>query len=197
MPIFKPINWLEKMNDEENRYLKGMLENDHSIVKEIYQNFFPMIRKMVTSNSGTVQDAYDVFQEGLIVIFKKVQQPGFKLTCKFSSFLYPVCWNKWLKVITKKGLDMVTNPPEDVYITNEDLINEALEAERLYKLYKEKLALLSEKCQQIIQLYVNKVSGKEIAKIMNYDNENVVRQKYFKCKDRLIKLIRGDARYEI
>lgn len=180
---------------EDYKYIRALLQNDHQILNELYQKFLPRIEAMVIKNSGSVQDAFDIFQEALIVIYKKALQPGFQLTSKFYTFLYGVCNNLWKKKLVKKNPKQLINPPEEAY-SNIDLIEEVMEDEKRHQLFSEKFLELSSECQQMIRLFFKKVRAKEIVKTMAYKNENTVIQKHHKCKKQLIKLIREDDRFE-
>lgn len=181
--------------EEEYSYIKAMLENDHYVLNQLYKKYFPRIKTMVLKNSGTAHDAFDIFQEALVVIYKKAQQPNFELTSKFYTFLYGVSWNLLRKRFDKISLEPLINVPEEGY-NNIDLLEEVLEDEKRYQLYKEKLNELAENCQKIIKLFLKKIKLQEIADMLNYKNQNTVAQKHFKCKKQLIKLIREDERYE-
>jgi len=179
---------------EDYRYIEALLENDHKLLNEMYQKFLPRIEAMVRSNSGTKDEAFDIFQEALIIIYRKAKQMGFELTSKFYTYLYGICRNLWLKKLGKVKTEPLIKPPEEEY-SNIDLTEEAMEDEKRYQLYQEKMLELSEDCQKIISLRLKKTKLKDIANLMGYKNENTATQKHFKCKKQLVKLIQGDDRY--
>jgi len=106
----------DKTAHEESFYIEGMLKNDPFISKRIYEEFYPKIKRMVTSNSGGGDDAWDVFQDALIIIYKKAQSPDFMLTCPFYNFLYPISKHIWLKKLNKKSRTEVTIQDDNGYI---------------------------------------------------------------------------------
>ncbi len=64
----------KQMNQADNsKYLNGLATNDLSILKKIYKESLPEVIKYVKRNSGNIDDAKDVFQEGIMVIFRKVK----------------------------------------------------------------------------------------------------------------------------
>jgi len=184
----------DKIPHEETFYIEGMLKNDPFIGNRMYDEFYPKIRRMVTSNSGNADDAWDVFQDAMIVIYKRALSPDFVLTCPFYNFLYPICKNVWLRKLNKKSRTEVTIKDDNEYIDEANIEEVIHQAER-HALYKEKFALLGEKCQQLMQLALNKKKMREIAQILNYSNEQTAKQQHYKCKKRLISFIREDIRY--
>ena len=64
-------------------------KNDVAL-KELYKTHYPMVVHLVCSNSGTEQEAKDIYQETVIAFYERVQQPAFILTCKIKTYLYAV-----------------------------------------------------------------------------------------------------------
>lgn len=186
----------DKVPHEESFYIEAMLKNDPFVTKRIYDEFYPKIRRMVTINSGNTDDAWDVFQEAIIVIYKRALDPNFVLTSPFYFFFYKVCWHIWMKELKSRGLfPKVTIENEDGYI-DETNIEEVIRQMERYALYEEKFALLGEQCQKLIKLALQKTKMREIAVLLNYKNEHTTRQQHFKCKKRLTNSIQEDPRYK-
>ena len=78
-----------------------------------------MILDFTRKNSGSEEDARDLFQEGLVVIFEKVSSGDLKLSSAFRTYFYAVCRNKWLMVLRRKrtGPQMVVDTEQ----LNEDI----------------------------------------------------------------------------
>jgi len=67
----------------KNRYIEGLKKRDNLIIQEIYNLFSPGIFKMVRDRNGTHNDAQDVFQDAIMVVYKNCQKDDFKLTASF------------------------------------------------------------------------------------------------------------------
>src|SRR5882757_284188 len=104
----------------DQRYLEGLLSNDNQLIEEIYRLFSPGIRNWIIQNSGSEDDAADIFQESLIDIYQQAQHKGLQLTCPFEPFLLLVCKRKWLNELKKRSRRGVTKEPDDVYDLGED-----------------------------------------------------------------------------
>jgi RNA polymerase sigma factor (sigma-70 family) len=89
-----------RYSDEE--LLKGLVARDETVLKELYKTYFPGTRRFIMSNQGREEDAYDLFQEALMVLFQKARVQEFKLTCSFGTYLYSVVRFLWLKELEKK-----------------------------------------------------------------------------------------------
>ena len=88
------------MNDPQ--LLAQLRQGDKQAYKEIYQQAFPMIKKWVLRNSGSIDDAHDMFQEALIVLLKMISRPDFQLKAKISTLLFPIANKLWLQSLKQQ-----------------------------------------------------------------------------------------------
>ncbi|MEZ5070490.1 MAG: hypothetical protein R2751_05860 [Bacteroidales bacterium] len=77
--------------------LEGIRKHDARVLEEVYQTHFPVIEALVKRNQGSTDEARDVFQEALVVIYLKVRDEHLELTCKFGTYLYAVCKKIWIQ----------------------------------------------------------------------------------------------------
>jgi RNA polymerase sigma factor (sigma-70 family) len=175
-------------------YLKAILEDDLEGLRKLYHDFFPMVRRLVKENNGTENDAKDVFQDALGFVFEKALTSEFRLTSKFSSYLYGVSWNIWRNQLRKKDRQNVTIPEEDTLLDGKltDVDFEALERR---KLYDKHFIKLNEGCQKILLLYFEKTPMKEIAKLLD-TTEPYARRKKHLCQKSLTEAIQNDPIYQ-
>ncbi len=100
----------------DQRYIQALLENDTLAVREIYSRYAGKVRAYILANSGSEDDAADIFQESLIDIYNQAKNKGLQLTCPFEPFLIIVCKRKWLNELKKRGRQPVTKEVDDVSI---------------------------------------------------------------------------------
>ena len=75
-----------------------------------------------------------------------------------------------------------------------DLATFSLEQSQ-WDLYKEKFNELSDNCKVLLNKVFNKIPYRDIMIALGYASEGVARQRVFKCKARLIQLVKKDKRY--
>lgn len=175
-------------------YLRGIANNDFSLLQKVYEQSLPEIIRYVKKNSGTLDDAKDVFQEGIMVIFKKVKEDRLVLTTSFHAFLFMVCKRIWLKKLKRKGHKEVPFEEKWEFSFEEDFDEEFLSAQK-WALFNQKFAQLTAECQKVLKMLFNGDSSKEIAGIMGYTEDYAKRKKY-KCKLSLTDLIKKDLTYK-
>lgn len=181
--------------DDEMEYIYGLHNNNSTIIQKIYDEYFSLVKTFIIRNNGDEYDAWDIFQEGLILILKKSKKPDFELKSQFSTFLYGCCRNLWRNELRGKRRTEVTIVDTMTYI-DEYSIEKDLHQKAQLILYKEKFNLLGAKCQEVLKLYFTKTSMKKIAQLVNLAGENAAKQRRYKCAQQLIKKIRDDYRYQ-
>jgi RNA polymerase sigma factor (sigma-70 family) len=81
----------------DNNLLSQLKNEENTAFDRLYEECFPSIVKYVKHNSGSRQDAEDIFQETIIVLLNKIRQPGFQLTASLKTYLFSISRNLWLK----------------------------------------------------------------------------------------------------
>lgn len=174
--------------------LENILNNNPEGVKAVYQVLFPKVAQFVTANQGTHEDAKDIFQKTLLQFITRARVSGFHHIDSFEAYFFTACKNLWRKELNRRN--RVTNeaiqeqPHEDA----QDTALSILDQER-WELFEQSIKKLSENCQEILKLYFKKVSYDQMKKQLSYASENAVRQRVFKCKSKLTKMIRENPIY--
>jgi DNA-directed RNA polymerase specialized sigma24 family protein len=75
----------------DNEVVFGILNDSENILKRVYVAYFPMVLQLIINNNGTADDAKDIYQEAIIVLYNKVKSGKFELSSKLKTFLYSVC----------------------------------------------------------------------------------------------------------
>src|SRR5437762_12463127 len=81
----------------EQALLKGLAANDRKSIETIYKVHYSMIQTLVINNSGTSDDARDIFQEAIVVLYEKAKSGSFELHAQLKTYIYAVCRRLWLK----------------------------------------------------------------------------------------------------
>lgn len=178
---------------QDSLLIRGILDNDFQVLERIYADYLPGIAAFVKSRRGTAEDARDVFQEAIVVVFKKASAPDFALNTAFGGYLYGVCRYIWWRQLKKKYQSEVTLDEQAGYVHAENMETLLLEAEKR-KLFHEKLAALGAECREVLRLFFAGSALKEIGRQMGY-TEDYVKKKNKTCKEKLAALVKNDPRY--
>lgn len=180
---------------ETNNYIKGLIEKNEKVILKIYEMTFPRVLGFVLNNNGQKSDAQDIFQNALLQISVRYKKKPFEITSSFEAYLFTVCKNLWRRELNKSKNRVTSDTIIELRIEEEDKALASLEQER-WELFTERFQSISENCRKVLSLFFNKTPYSEIVKKMGYNSETVVRQRVFKCKNKLTEIIKSDKRYK-
>lgn len=160
--------------------------------RALYKNF-PTMKKLVLSKGGKTEDAEDIYQEALLILYKRVNETDFKLTSQLSTYLFSICRFLWKDELRKRKQLQYSDVETNLNKAEEDNLAELLEKENRAKLAEKVIMELGERCKELLMLfYAQALSMKKIASTMGYSSENTAKNQKYKCleaaKNRLRKL---------
>jgi RNA polymerase sigma factor (sigma-70 family) len=173
----------------DSEVVLGILNDSKDTLNKLYTSYFPMILQMVLSNSGDEDDAKDIFQESIIVLYNKVKTGKFELNCKLKTFIYSVCYRLWLKRLKQKGKSSNNVDELDNLVAVENDIEQHEEKDKQFKQMDKALQFLGEPCKTIIEdYYLQNKSMQDICEKFGYTNADNAKTQKYKCLQRLKKL---------
>src|SRR6478609_217952 len=81
----------------DSQIFSDLKKRNNAAYDLLYSFYYPTIERFVKRNSGTSDDAKDVFQETIIVLLDKVPKEDFILTSSIKTYIMAVASNIWLK----------------------------------------------------------------------------------------------------
>jgi len=148
---------------------------------------------MVYQMGGSIEDAKDIFQEGLMIMLEKLDNKDFVLTCKFKTFLYCVCENLWKSVLVKK--QAATNYlAKKVDSEGENDFTELLDNNLYETIFRNVFESLDKVSQKILTLYWQDKSPMEISKSLGY-TYGYIRKKKCEAQAELIEKVKKHPDY--
>ncbi len=163
-------------------------------IKAIYRNHFGGLCWYIMNNNGSRQDAEDVFQEVMVNFIELVQQDKFRGEASVKTFLFSLNRYTWLNELKRRGRALVR---EEKYERGQDRVEMDTShfiADREGK--AEVLRVvgeLGETCRKILLLfYYENLSMKEILEATDYETEQVVRNKKYKCLKQLEQMVNAN-----
>ncbi|MCE3228041.1 MAG: polymerase, sigma-24 subunit, subfamily [Bacteroidetes bacterium] len=169
------------MNDKE--IIKLISEKSYNkVVKNLY-GYFPVIKKYIIKNSGTKSDAEDIFQDALLVLFKKTEKGNFELTSSLNTFLFGISRNLWKEQLRKNKKEVYSTVENQADVTED--FSSATEEYQKSKKAVEALSQLGEKCKQLLHLfYYKKLSMAEIASKLGFAGEKGAKNQKYRCLEK-------------
>ena len=171
----------------EENLVAALREKDEKVLKLVYRQHYGTITNMVMNNGGSLQEAKDVYQDAVIVLYEKLQDHQFELNCLIKTFLYSVSRNIWLKQlkVRRKFEGTISDNDEDAG----SLWDQSMDKEDQYQAMNLALEALGEPCSTIMRdFYIHKSSMEEITEKFGYTNSDNAKNQKYKCLKRLKKL---------
>lgn len=186
---------LEAINEQDRKLLEGLLGADRDWIERWYALYFPGIKKYVRYHGGNNQDAEDVFQEALLILYQKLKQGKLQLSAPLRTYLLAVCRNVWRSRKRRYKEYALKEKEAELQPDFSADIEAAIQFRHREAVYQKHFTRLGDSCQRILQLFLAKVKLAKIAERLNL-SPNYVKKKKFTCKEQLIKMIQADPSYE-
>jgi len=177
----------KEISDQE--VLEGLKSEKRIIIDKVlerlYVQNFPVIRNFIRKNSGNDDDAADIFQNTIVVFYKKVRLGNLELNCSIQTYLYSICRNLWLDELRakKKKQNLVEELKSvEVEASTPDELNPDGRIAIIMKAMNE----MGADCKKILGLfYFDRLRMREIATEMGYANEKVAKNIKARCMKKL------------
>jgi RNA polymerase sigma factor (sigma-70 family) len=165
----------------ELELVAGLRDGDRQILTWLYGRNYPIVRVFVLANSGTENDAKDVFQEGITAIWNNIfRQQYVSIQGKgLEAYLVKICRYRWLERI-KSAAFRYSRPlsPELESGEPDDSLQQMVRREEI-EMARRYMSQLGDRCRRILYLfYFHKRSMDEIAGELDLTAESAKNQKY-------------------
>lgn len=155
----------------------------------VYKTYYPMVRELIQKNSGTDEDATDIFQDGLLVLHRNISNGTFREESTIKTYIYSICRNLWLKELERRARRVTSshgflNDPTMMADTTDEL-GYLIDTQVVELLISE----LQEDCRNIlVEYYYNNRSMAELKEIFNVGSIQAAKNKKWRCMGYLVRL---------
>ena len=183
---------MKQFSDQEilHAILKG---KDTEVIESLYATVLPKVKKHVCNNGGSLDDAYDVFQEAIMVFYKVVVSNRFDHEkYNIHGFLHTICKNQWINLVKKRINSQNRESKVEKDNPESTALEEIISIERKNAM-NQLFDSLGDNCAEILTLFFHQqLSLKEIALKLGNMNEDAVKVKSHRCRKLLTERIRGN-----
>lgn len=174
---------------QEKILLEGLAKEDKGAIEQIYRDNYTMIQSFILNNNGTTDDAADIFQETMIVLFEKSRSVDFELNCLLKTYIYSVSRRLWLKRLQQmQRFGRQADEMEEVIPVDDDLeMHEKRQSD--FNIMENAMNKIGEPCKSLLEAYyIQKKPMLQIATEFGYTNADNAKTQKYKCLVRLKKL---------
>jgi len=170
------------MTDAE--LLSGLLCKNEKAIYEVYLNYFPSVEKYVLMNSGSSQDAEDIFQDTVMVLLSYIAKEDFQLTCTIKTLLFAIARRLWLKQLRNRSIRETLVELETEQTDFVTQWEEVEKSERKYDSIPQVLSRISVHCSGLLKelFLTGKIPD-------HYKNNHSMRNQKYKCLEQARKMM--------
>ncbi len=159
------------------------------ILQHLYEKILPRIRRYICKNSGSEDDAFDVFQDGVVIFYRHVISGKYRDEHDVAGFLYTVCRNLWINKVKHDRYLLRMEENYERKDLSDNILDDIISKERASEV-REFLNELGERCRELLQyVFFFQLTTREICDKMGFANEDTLKTKKYKCKQRLLQII--------
>lgn len=148
-----------------------------------------MIQSFVLNNNGSTEDARDIFQEAMVVLYEKSKDTSFLLTSQIKTYVYSVCRRLWLKRLQQLNRYSGSLESMEESVSVEEELDEHEKKNADFNMMETALGKIGEPCKSLLDAYyLQKKSMQDIAQEFGYTNADNAKTQKYKCLVRLKKL---------
>ncbi|MCC3160655.1 sigma-70 family RNA polymerase sigma factor [Hymenobacter sp. 15J16-1T3B] len=164
-----------------------LLADRPGTLTRLYRRTFPMVERHVRRQGGSAQDAQDVFQDALLVLYEKAVAGTLTLTAAPSTLLVAISRNLWRREWQRRQ----QHPHAELSPAQADALPDPDAPEPEAASVLEQLARLGERCQNILlSFYYHRQPLEQIAAAHRYGSVRSATVQKFKCLERLRAAVR-------
>jgi RNA polymerase sigma factor (sigma-70 family) len=187
----------KKIGFSDSELVKAIQEKDmlEPAILQLYKDHAEITRSFIKGKGGTEQDADDIFQETVVSFIDAVQKLKFRQESGIRTFLISISKNLWYNEIRRRQRAGNRERLFEEERDQEDSgVSEIIRDRELKKQLNQLLQDLGDSCRKILELfYYENLSMKEIVLHLHYENEQVVRNKKYKCLQQLTEKMKSNT----
>ncbi|MBC7849985.1 MAG: sigma-70 family RNA polymerase sigma factor [Chitinophagaceae bacterium] len=178
-----------KSYSSETALLEGLAKNDRMAIESIYKLHYSMVQALIVNNNGSADDARDIFQEAMIVLYEKASSGTFELTSQLKTYIYSICRRLWLKRLQQQQKFVPDIAALDEMVLVEDELEHHDRKNSELMMMEKAMLSLGEPCKSLLEsYYLQKKNMTEIAGDFGYTNADNAKNQKYKCLMRLKKI---------
>ena len=148
-----------------------------------------MVQALIINNNGSADDAKDIFQEAMIVLYEKAKSGTFELNCQIKTFVYSVSRRLWLKRLQQQNRFSSPGDNMEAVVPVEEELEEHERRNDEFEMMDKAISHLGEPCKSLIEAYyLQKQNMQDIAARFGYTNADNAKTQKYKCLMRLKKI---------
>ena len=187
------------MNDAPQQIIANLKNGNSRTYEALYQENFSSVEKFIVRNSGTIDDAKDVFQDTLLVLIEKLQADNFELTASLKTYIIAISKNLWFKKLRYQSYYRQTELSDAFSDKFNSEISSSINDEKSYwEKLQTYLSKITAHCNHLLQsMFFKNKNIEAIQKEYGYSSRHNAQNQKHKCIEQVRKVKEADQKEEI
>jgi len=193
------VNFLKPtLSSDEREIIDSIGQNGAERKKgeeRLFNRYAYFIKEAIHKYSLSDEDSFDLYSDTVISAIEKIASGSFQGRSSLKTWLYSIFHNKYVDFLRKRSTNKSsihhTLSMSDLLMEISDhtkTIIQKLVDKTDHEVLKQKLAQLGDSCRQMLMLWADGYSDKEIAGLMEYKTSDVVKTSRLRCLEKLKQL---------
>lgn len=172
-----------------------ILNGDNQICSKLYNDMMSFLVNLNKTGKLKKHTLNDIAQNAMMKFLVNLQENRFQFQSTLATYLKAIAKNEYYKYFEKKKELL---PIEGTLIEDElaeELNNDVFIQDVKWRIFKDEFEKLPDECQNLLRFYIEKLSKYEIAKRLEYKNAEMVRERLYRCKLKLVQMVRKNSLY--
>ena len=184
------------MNDASQQMIANLKNGNRRTYEALYQENFASVQKFVTKNSGTTDDAKDIFQDTLLVLIEKLRTDNFELTASLKTYIIAISKNLWFKKLRNKSYYRQAEFSEMLLDKFNSEISSAINEEKSYwERLQTYFSKITAHCNHLLHsMFFKNKNIEEIQKEYGYSTKHNAQNQKHKCIEQIRKVKEQDEK---
>jgi RNA polymerase sigma factor (sigma-70 family) len=166
----------------------------NNAIRFIYRQYSQATSSFIIHHGGSEQDADDIFQETVMAFIDTVRKGKYRMESSVKTFLTSIARNYWFNELKKRDRSGIRDKQFEMSRDKDEAdVSHHISAMEQKRQLRSLVDQLGDACRKVLILfYYENMSMKEIVDHLPYENEQVVRNKKYKCLQQLTGLIKDN-----
>ena len=186
------------LDSDDEEMIRSLKENEkvkRKAEEQLFNRHAYFIKEGMSKYSLDQEDAFNAYSDTILQAIGNIVNTRFENRSTLKTYLYRIFSNKCVDLIRKKTTNKYsihqTSPISDMLVMIADpaktVIQQLIEKNDV-ELLRTKLNEIGENCKQLLAMFADGYSDKEIAISMEYKSADVVKTSRLRCLDKLRQL---------
>lgn len=186
------------MNEISEQMVANLRNGNRASYETLYKENFASVEKFITKNSGTIDDAKDIFQDTLLVLIEKLRADNFELTASLKTYIVVISKNLWFKKLRYQSYYRQTEFSEALSNKFNSEISLSINDEKSYwEKLQTYLSKITAHCNHLLQsMFFKNKNIEAIQKEYGYSSRHNAQNQKHKCIEQVRKVKEADQKEE-